>query len=61
MEILLVFEAETLALFWNVAANSDIISLVIIVVGRICVDFNSVVLVDKTAKVIDIVLGLVKE
>ena len=65
MEILLFFEAkilvETVALVSNAAVTSDIINLVTIAVGRICVDFNTVILVDKTAKVINIVLGMVKE
>ena len=65
MEKLLVFEAEilveTVALVSNAAVTSDVITLVTIAVGRICVDFNSVILVDKTVKVIDIVLRMVKE
>ena len=65
MEILNVFKAkivvETVAFLFNVAVILDIISVVAIVVGRICVDFDSVITVDKTAKVIDIVLGMVKE
>ena len=63
MEKLLVFEAEilveTVALVSNAAVTSDVITLVTIAVGRICVDFNSVIFVDKTAK--DIVLRMVKE
>ena len=59
----LVFEAEilveTVALVSNAAVTSDVITLVTIAVGRICVDFNSVIFVDKTAK--DIVLRMVKE
>lgn len=65
MEILLVFETkilvETVAILLNVAVTSDSINLVIIAVGRICVDFNSARLVYKTANVIDIVSGMVKE
>ena len=65
VEKLLVFEAEilveTVALVSNAAVTSDVITLVTIAVGRICVDFNSVILVDKTVKVIDIVLRMVKE
>ena len=60
--MLLVFETkilvETVALLLNVAVTSDSINLVIIAVGRICVDFNCAKLVDKTAKVIDIVSGI---
>ena len=63
MEKRLVFEAEilveTVALVSNAAVTSDVITLVTIAVGRICVDFNSVIFVDKTAK--DIVLRMVKE
>lgn len=65
MEILLVFETkilvETVAILLNVAVTSDSINLVIIAVGRNCVDFNSARLVYKTANVIDIVSGMVKE
>ena len=64
VEILIVFEAkilvETVAIFLNVAVTSDI-KLVAIAMSGICVDFNSFIPVDKTLKVIDIVLGLVNE
>ena len=58
MEILNVFETKILvvsvALLVNVVVTSDIHG-VVIAVGRICVDFDSVILVDKTAKIIEFV------
>lgn len=56
MEILNVFEAKILvvsvALLVNDVVTSDI-NCVVIAVGRSCVDFDSVILVNKTAKTIE--------
>lgn len=55
VEILDVFEGNILDVFVSLLANvvvtSDMTGVAIIV-GRICIDFDSVLLVDKTANII---------
>ena len=64
LEILDVFEGKILVvsvtLLVNVAVTSDI-NVVTIAVGRICIDFDSVILVDKTGNIIWFLQGVVKE